>query len=66
MEFVGLVEDDLAMFQNVGIFIRTYLGGPHIYALKFPEVMFFPRKMKVIAVFKIMNSKDLFYMKFIH
>ena len=45
--------------------ISVYIGLPFVDTLKFPEISAFTVKAKTVLVFKIMDSINLVYQKFL-
>ena len=58
MEFIWLVEDHVAPFKVIVLLACKDIYFPLIYAQKFPEIMGFPLKNEIAAVFKIVDCHD--------
>ena len=59
VEFIGLVEDHLALFQKDGAGAGRNLYISKVYKKKLPEVMRFAFVHKVLGIFKIVDRIDV-------
>ena len=63
MKFIWAVKDDLTTGEGVASIVCNNLGSSGVHALKFPEVVAFAVKMKIILIFVVMDRVNAFYEK---
>ena len=59
MKFIRLVENDFILFQRECVFSRRYDRLSLVHTQKFPEIVAFAGKEKVVHIFKIMHGVNL-------
>ena len=63
MKFVWLMKDYLTAVQQMTSIIGHNFCGTFVHTLKFPEVMTFTGKVKIILVFIVVDRVYFFYGK---